>query len=136
MNAILNADAYVKEALIKNVLENFDVLAMHPSQFGETEVYKFRVRPFNSDQKENLWDQIDEWSDGTFSESLGVPFLTPEEEGWMDEMGHRSERVEQANCQGPFNEYSKNPPQSAKSYCVHISGCLWSLSCSGNQTRQ
>ena len=31
-NAILNVDAKVKEAVIKLFLDNFEVLAMHPSQ--------------------------------------------------------------------------------------------------------
>ena len=67
MNAILNAGAKLKEAVIKLFLDNFEVLAMHPSQYGETEVlemkiylvpgaipYKSQVRPLNPDQKENL----------------------------------------------------------------------------------
>ena len=73
-NAILNTDAKLKEAMIKLFLDNFKVLATHPSQYGETKVlemkidlvpgaipYKSRVRPLNPDQKENLRDQIDEW---------------------------------------------------------------------------
>ena len=36
MNAILNADAKLKEAVIKLFLDHFEVLAMHPSQYGET----------------------------------------------------------------------------------------------------
>ena len=60
--------------MIQLFLDNFDVLATHPNQYGETDVlekkidlipgvipYKSRVRPLNSDQKENLQDQIDEW---------------------------------------------------------------------------
>ena len=37
MNKILNADAKLKEAVIKLFLDNFEVLATHPSQYGETE---------------------------------------------------------------------------------------------------
>ena len=37
-NKILNADAKLKEAVIKLFLDNFKVLATHPSQYGETEV--------------------------------------------------------------------------------------------------
>ena len=72
MNAILNADAKLKEAVIKLFLDNLEVLAMHPSQYGETEVlemkidlvpgailYKSCVRLLNPNQKENLQDQID-----------------------------------------------------------------------------
>ena len=57
-NAILNADGKLKDAVIKLFLDNFEVLAVHPSQYGETEVlemkiylvpgaipYKSRVRP-------------------------------------------------------------------------------------------
>ena len=74
MNEILNADAKLKEAVIKLFLDNFKVLAMHPRQYGETEVlemkidllpgaipYKSRVRPLNPDRKGNLGAQIDEW---------------------------------------------------------------------------
>ena len=74
MNAILNEDAKLKEAVIKLFLDNCKVLAKHPSQYGETEVverkfhlvlgaipYKSRVRPLNPDQKENSRNQIDEW---------------------------------------------------------------------------
>ena len=38
MNAILNEDAKLKEAVIKLFLDNFEVLDMHHSQYGETEV--------------------------------------------------------------------------------------------------
>ena len=67
-------DEKLKEVVIKLLLDNFEVLAMHPSQYGETEVlemridlvpaaisYKSRVRLLNPDQKENLWAQIHEW---------------------------------------------------------------------------
>ena len=66
-NKILNEDAKLKEAVIKLFLDNFEVLATHPSQYGEIKVlemkidlvpgaipYKSRVRPLNPDQKENL----------------------------------------------------------------------------------
>ena len=36
MNEIWNADAKLKVAVIKLFLDNFEVLAMHPSQYGET----------------------------------------------------------------------------------------------------
>ena len=57
--------------MIKLFLDNLEVLAMHPRQFGETEVlemkidlipgavpYKSRVRQLNPDQKLNLRTQI------------------------------------------------------------------------------
>ena len=60
--------------MIKLFLDKFEVLGMHPSQYGETEVleikndlvpaaipYKSRVRPLNPDQKDNLRTQINEW---------------------------------------------------------------------------
>ena len=54
-SSILNADAKLKEAAIKLFLDNYEVLATHPSQYGETEVlkilYKSQVRPLNPDQK-------------------------------------------------------------------------------------
>ena len=37
-NKILNKDAKLKEAVIKLFLDNFEVLATHPSQYRETEV--------------------------------------------------------------------------------------------------
>ena len=62
MNAILNADAKLKEAVIKLFLDNFKVLAMHPTQYCKTKVLemkidlvpgaipsKSRVRPLNPD---------------------------------------------------------------------------------------
>ena len=61
-NKILNADTKLKEVVIELFLDHFEVLAMHPSQYGETEVlemkidlvpgekpYKSRVRPLNPD---------------------------------------------------------------------------------------
>ena len=42
-NAILNADAKLKEAEIKLFLDNFKVLAMYPSQYGETEVLEMKI---------------------------------------------------------------------------------------------
>ena len=43
MNSILNADAKLKEAGIKMFLDNFEVLDMHPSQYGETEVLEMKI---------------------------------------------------------------------------------------------
>ena len=43
MIAKLNADAKLKEAVIKLFLENFEVLAMHISQYGETEVLEMKI---------------------------------------------------------------------------------------------
>ena len=42
-NAILNADAKLKEAVIQLFLDNFEVLATHPSQYGETEVLELKI---------------------------------------------------------------------------------------------
>ena len=60
-NVILNKDAELKEDVIKFFLDNFEVLATYPSQYGETNVlemkidlipravpYKSRVRPSES----------------------------------------------------------------------------------------
>ena len=71
-------------------LDNFEVLGMHPSQYGETKLlamkidlipgavpYKSRVRPLNPDQKGNLRDQIDEWIEhGVIKPSLS-PWASP-----------------------------------------------------------
>ena len=43
MNAILNADTKLKEAVIKQILDDFEVLATHPSQYGETEVLEMKI---------------------------------------------------------------------------------------------
>ena len=36
-------DKKLKEAVIKLFLDNFEVLAMHPSQYGKTEVVEMRI---------------------------------------------------------------------------------------------
>ena len=46
-NEILNADAKLKEAVIKLFLDNFKVLALHPSQYGETKVSVQRESPID-----------------------------------------------------------------------------------------
>ena len=112
MNEILNADAKLKEEVIKLFLNNFEVLTMHPSQYGETKVsemkidlvpgaipYKSQVRPLNPDQKDNLRDQINEWIEqGVIrpSVSLWASPLVPVKKNdghWTDKMGHRSKRI-------------------------------------------
>ena len=63
-NATLIADAKLKKAVIKLFLDHFEVLAMHSSQYGDTEVlemkidlvpgvilYESRVQLLNPDQK-------------------------------------------------------------------------------------
>ena len=42
-NEIFNADEKLKEAVIKLVLDNFKVLATHPSQYGDTEVLEMKI---------------------------------------------------------------------------------------------
>ena len=42
-NAILNEDAELKEEVIKLFLDNFEVLATHPNQYGEREVLEMRI---------------------------------------------------------------------------------------------
>ena len=41
-NAILNGDAKLKEAVIQLFLDNFEVLATHPNQYGETKVLEMK----------------------------------------------------------------------------------------------
>ena len=73
-NEILNEDEKLKEAVIKLFLDNFEVLATHQSQYGETEEFEMKIdlvpgrfpvnpelRPLNPDQKDNLQKQINEW---------------------------------------------------------------------------
>ena len=43
MNAILNADAKLKEAVIKLFLDNFKVLATFSSQYGKTKVLEMKI---------------------------------------------------------------------------------------------
>ena len=110
-NATLNADAKLKEAVIQLFLDNFKVLATHPSQYGEIKVlemkidlipgaipYKSQVRPLNLDQKENLRDQIDEWLEQGVIEPSISPWASPlvprEEERRTDKVGYRSNGVE------------------------------------------
>ena len=76
--------------MIKLFLNNFKVLAMHPSQNGKTKVlemriylvpgaapYKSRVRPLNPDQKENLPTQINEWLEQRVIEPSVSPWAWP-----------------------------------------------------------
>ena len=71
-------------------LDSFEVLAKHPSQYGETEVleikidlvpeaipYKSRVRLLNPDQKENLRDHIDAWLEQGVIEPSASPWASP-----------------------------------------------------------
>ena len=89
-NAIRNAVAELKEDVIKLILDNFEVLATHPSQYGETDVlqmkidlipgavpYNSRVRLLNSDQQGNLQDQLDEWMDQGVIEPSVSPWASP-----------------------------------------------------------
>ena len=43
MNSILNMDANLKDAEIKLFLDNFMVLAKHPSPYCETEVFEMKI---------------------------------------------------------------------------------------------
>ena len=71
-------------------IDNFEVLATHPSQYGETKVlemkidlvpgaipYKSRVRPLNPDQKDNLLKQIDEWLEQGVIKPSVSPWVSP-----------------------------------------------------------
>ena len=42
-NEILKTDAKLKEAVIKLFLDNFEVLATHPSHYGETKVLEMKI---------------------------------------------------------------------------------------------
>ena len=42
-NEILNADVKLKEVVIQLFVDNFEVLATHPNQYGETEVLEMRI---------------------------------------------------------------------------------------------
>ena len=87
--------------MIKFFLDNFKVLAMHPSQYGETKVlkmkidlvpgvipYKSQVRPLNPEEKNNLHDQINVWLEQGVIEPLVSPKASPlvpvkKKDGWM-----------------------------------------------------
>ena len=73
-NEILNRDAKLKEEVIKLFLENFSTLALHPNQYGKTDLLELwielqpgaipkrsKVRPLNPDQCANLKELLDEW---------------------------------------------------------------------------
>ena len=80
----------MKEAAIKLFMDNFKVLATHPSQYGETKVlemkidlvpgaisYKSRVRLLNPDQKNNLRTQINEWWEQEVIKLSVSPWVSP-----------------------------------------------------------
>ena len=67
-----------------------EVLATHPSQYGETEVlqmkidlipgsipYKSRVRLLNPDQKDNMKKQIEEWLEQGVIQPSTSPWASP-----------------------------------------------------------
>ena len=62
MNVILNKDAKLKVAVIKLFLDNLEILATHPSQYGETKVLEMKIDlvpealPTNPDW--DCWTQI------------------------------------------------------------------------------
>ena len=60
--AILTADAKLKEAVIKLFLDNFEVLATHPNQNGETEVLEMKIDLVPS-------ETVESGSEGEFTKS-------------------------------------------------------------------
>ena len=57
VNEISNADKKIKEVVIKLFLDNFEVLASHLSQYGETEVLEIKFTKFPGQSHINLeWD--------------------------------------------------------------------------------
>ena len=86
--------------MITLFLDNLEVLATHPSQYGEIEVlemridlvqgaipYKSRVRPLNPYQKENLETQINERLEQGVIEPSVSPWVSPlgpvkKKDGW------------------------------------------------------
>ena len=86
----LNADSVLKDAVIKLFVDKFEVLATHPSQYGETEVlqmkidlipgsipYKSRVRLLNPDQKDNMKKQKEEWLEQGVIQPSTSPWASP-----------------------------------------------------------
>ena len=76
--------------MIKLFADNFEVIAKHPSQYGENKVlqikidliwweipYKSWVRPLNPDQKDNLRKKIDEWLEQGVIEPSISPWASP-----------------------------------------------------------
>ena len=111
-NEILSTDAKLKEAVIQLFVDNFDVLATHPNQYGETEVlemkidlipgaipYKSRVRPLNPDQKENLRDQIDEW----LEQGVIEPSISP----WVSQLVPLKKKDERTRLVTDLRELNK-----------------------------
>ena len=60
-------------------------------------LYESRVTPLNPDQKENFWNQIDEWLEQGVIEPSVSPWASPastsKEEGLTDKVGHKSKRA-------------------------------------------
>ena len=144
-------DKKLKEAVIKLFLDNFEVLAMHPDQYGKTEVlemridlvlgaipYKSIVRPLNGDQKENLQIQIDEWLEQGVIEPSVSPWVLPlvlvkkkeRRTRWVTDL-------KELNKQTIKDSYSLTNIheilQSARCYSVFVFRCLWSSSHRENQ---
>ena len=135
---ILNADEKLKKAVIKLFLENFEVLAMHPSQYGETEAlemkidlvlraipYKSRLRPLNPDQKENLQNRIDEWLEqGVIRPSVSPwasPLVPMKKKDWQ--RGRVTDlRAEQTDSQGQVSPDKHTGDLTQVIQCF----CLWS----------
>ena len=99
--------------------------------------YKSHVRLLNPDQKENLRDQIDKWLEqGVIEHSvaLGSPLVPVKKKDgqtrWVTDLRELNNQMVKDML--PFNQYSRNTSQSARSYCFLISGCLRSISCSKN----
>ena len=70
-NAILNADAKLKEAMIQLFLDNFEVLATHPSLYGETKVLEMKIDLIDtrSDPIQILSETVESGSEGKSTRS-------------------------------------------------------------------
>ena len=144
-NAILNADAKLKEALIKMFLDNFEVLATYPSQYGETMKidlvpgaipYKSWLRLLNPDQKKNLRNQIEEW----LEQGVIKPSVSP----WASPLVPVKKKVGRTRWVTDLKELNKQTVKDSypltniqeilhSLHGVLIPRCMWSLSCNKNR---
>ena len=76
--------------MIKLFLENFSTLALHPNNYGKTDLLELRielqpgavpkrskVRPLNPDQCANLKEQLDKWIQQGIIEPANSPWASP-----------------------------------------------------------
>ena len=99
-------------------LENFEILATYPCQYGETKVLEMKIdlvpganplqipsETVESRPEGNITESdrqvVRTRSDRTFGEPLGVTSSACEKERWKDKMGNRSKRIKKCKQSNP-----------------------------------